>query len=247
MPTRVKILTKLWLFYFLCTIVIVGSAFALPFFFPVIALAKIFPSLKPVPDRIMSTGVSFLMRLQPWLKADVDVQVPPTGRVLLVSNHRSHLDVFFLLAHVSGVRVLARSNLFKIPGLGFMMRAYRQIAVERGRLDAWVKAMGVVGDRVRQGERVHIFPEMTRCSQGFQSVQPFAAAPFLVAIQEDAVVVPLVFKNTDGVWPKGEVGLHFRQPIEVKTLAPVRARDFANADQLKSEVWKRIDQALVQV
>ena len=62
----------------------------------------------------------------------------------------------------------------------------------------------------------------------------------------DAVVVPLVFRNTDGVWPKGEVGLHFREPVEVVSLTPMRARDFATAESLKTEVWKRIDQALVQ-
>jgi 1-acyl-sn-glycerol-3-phosphate acyltransferase len=244
MPRRVKILTKLWLFYFLCTIVVIGSVFTLPLYFPLMALGLLVPAVSGWPDRIMSTGVTFLMSVQPWLKARVRLSLPDTKGVLLVSNHRSHLDVFFLLAGVTGVRILARSNLFKIPGLGFMMRASRQIGVERGRIDAWVQAMKAVAERLRAGETVHIFPEMTRCPQGFQSVQPFTAGPFLVAIQEDATIVPVVFKNTDGVWPKGEVGLHFRRPVEVTSLEPLRARDFANADALKAEVWRRIEEAL---
>jgi 1-acyl-sn-glycerol-3-phosphate acyltransferase len=246
MPKRVKILTKIWFGYFLVTITVIGCAFSFLAFFPLVALSNFIPVIGGWPDAVFAFGVGILMRVQPWLKARVRLNVPEGGRVLLVSNHRSHLDVFFLLAWVPGVRILARSTLFRIPGLGLMMRATHQIGVERGRLDAWVGAMKAVAERLRQGEKVHIFPEMTRCPQGFQSVQQFAAAPFLVAIQEDATVVPLVFKNTDGVWPKGEVGLHFRKPVEVMSLPPLRARDFASADSLKSEVWKRIDQALVQ-
>jgi 1-acyl-sn-glycerol-3-phosphate acyltransferase len=246
MPKRVKILTKLWFGYFLVTITVLGCSLSFLAFFPLIALSNFIPAVGSWPDAVMAFGVGILMRVQPWLKARVRLNVPQEGRVLFVSNHRSHLDVFFLLAGIPGIRILARSTLFRIPGLGLMMRATRQIGVERGRIDAWVAAMKKVGERLRQGERVHIFPEMTRCPQGFQSVQQFTAAPFLVAIQEDAVVVPLVFRNTDGVWPKGEVGLHFREPVEVVSLPPMRARDFATAESLKTEVWKRIDQALVQ-
>lgn len=246
MPRRVKILTKLWFGYFLVTITVLGLSLSFLAFFPLIALSNFLPAVAAWPDAVMAFGVGVLMRVQPWLKARVRLNVPEQGRVLFVSNHRSHLDVFFLLGWIPGIRILARSTLFRIPGLGLMMRATRQIGVERGRLDAWVKAMNSIGERLRQGERVHIFPEMTRCSRGFTSVQQFAAGPFLVAIQEDATIVPLVFKNTDGVWPKGEVGLHFREPVEVISLPPLRARDFASAEKLKTEVWKQIDQALVQ-
>ena len=248
MPKRVKILTKLWLIYFLVTIAGLGIFVVLVPFFPSLALARCSRRFAHWPDRALQMGVILLFHVQPWLRSTVDLKVPKKTAsdrgILFVSNHRSHLDVFFLLAGIAGIRVLARSNLFRIPFLGLMMRATRQIRVERGRLDAWVRAMREVAERLRKGERVHIFPEMTRCSQGFNSVQPFAAAPFLVAIQEDVSVVPIVFKNTDGVWPKGHLGLFFRKPIEVKSLQPIRARDFATAELLKSEVWKRIDYEL---
>lgn len=246
MGVGVKILAKLWLLFFLITIAVIGFAFAVPFFFPCMALSKVFPALKRGPDRILYVGIYFLMWVQPWFKADLDIELPKNhkGGVLLVSNHRSHLDVFILLSRIQGIRILARSNLFKIPFLGLMMRATRQISVERGRFDAWVKAMDTVKARLAAGERVHIFPEMTRCSPGFGGVQTFTAGPFLAALQEDAVVLPLVFKNTDGVWPKGKAGLNFRRRVKVQTLQPLKARDFASADLLKSAVHSQIAQAL---
>jgi 1-acyl-sn-glycerol-3-phosphate acyltransferase len=248
MRVGVKILgSNFWFLFFLITIALIGFAFNAALFFPVLALSKVFPALKPVPDRIIYIGIYFLMMVQPWFNSEIEIELPKNhkGGVLLVSNHRSHLDVFILLSRIQGIRVLAKSTLFKIPFLALMMRSTRQIGVERGRFDAWVKAMDTVKERLRAGERVHVFPEMTRCAPGFRGVQPFTAGPFLAALQEDAVILPLVFKNTDGVWPKGQVGLNFRQPVQVRTLAPIRARDFASADLLKTEVHRQIEQALL--
>jgi 1-acyl-sn-glycerol-3-phosphate acyltransferase len=249
MPQRVKILPKLWLVYFLFTIALVGFFFAGVFYFPVLALSYVIPALRGVHEKILRFGVTVLMRLQPWFTARVQVDVPgdregDSKGVLFVSNHRSHLDVFLLLSRITGIRVLARSSLFRIPILGLMMRSSRQIRVERGRLDAWVQAMNEVGKRLRQGERVHVFPEMTRCPRGLQGVQPFTAGPFHVAIKENVQVVPVVFKNTDGVWPKGQTGLNSGQPVEVKSLMPLRARDFASADALRLEVVRRLEAEL---
>ncbi|NJL24873.1 MAG: 1-acyl-sn-glycerol-3-phosphate acyltransferase [Calothrix sp. SM1_5_4] len=186
------------------------------------------------------------MRVQPWLRAEVDLAVPREGGrgVLVVSNHRSHLDAFILLSRIPGVRILAKSALFRIPFLALMMRSTRQIRVERGRLDAWGLAMTEVGRRLNAGEVVHVFPELTRCEPGFSGTRPFVAGPFLAAIQNDALVVPVVFKGTDRAWPKGVFGVGYAEPVVAKSLPPLRARDFANAEALKRDVQRRIEQAL---
>ncbi len=246
MKPGVKILTKLWLIFFLISIAGIGGI-CLMFYFPVYWLTKPFSRWNGAHDRVLRIGVGVLMRAQPWFAGEVQIELPETqGRgILLISNHRSHLDVFILLSRISGIRILAKKSLFKIPFLSLMMRTSRQIGVERGRLDAWVLAMVEVRQRLRQGERVHVFPEMTRCAPGFKGLQPFTAGPFLAALQEDAVVIPLVFKDTDCVWPKGQHGINFRRPVQVRTLSPVRARDFASVDLLRGEVQKQIEQALL--
>lgn len=247
MLKRVKILAMLWLFYFIASIGLIGIFAVGMVYFPVLWLTRLFPRLKGLEDRCLRGGVQVLMRAQPWYKSTLIVDLPQPEKergLLVVSNHRSHLDVFILLTKIPGVRVLAKSSLFKIPFLGAMMRSTRQIGVERGRLDAWTRAMEQVRLRLKAGETVHIFPEMTRCPAGFPSVQPFVAAPFFVAMQEDVTILPLVFKNTDRAWPKDGAGIYFREPVEVRTLAPVRARDFANAESLRTEVHRRIEEAL---
>jgi hypothetical protein len=61
--------------------------------------------------------------------------------------------------------------------------------------------------------------------------------------------VPMVFKNTDRVWPKGQMKLRARgfRPslsVKVKTLATVKASDFSSIAELKEEVQKRISDQL---
>jgi 1-acyl-sn-glycerol-3-phosphate acyltransferase len=245
MPKRVKILAKLWLIYFVMSIGFIGIFFSALFYFPVLALAKVFPRLERVRERFFTQGVRFLMWIQPWYKAEVALDVPhENGGVLIVSNHRSHLDVFMLLSRVPGIRIMAKSTLFRIPFLSIYMRTSQQIRVERNNLNDWVRAMDEVGRRLSLGEKVHVFPELTRCEPGFKGLRPFAAGPFQAAIKQDALVLPVVFQNTDGVWPKGDPGLSFREPVSVRSLEPVRARDFSNAFLLRDEVTKRMKQAL---
>jgi len=235
---------KLWLIYFVGSIGFIGFFFSGLFYFPLLLAARLFPQLEAVRERLLERGVRFLMWAQPWYNASVNIDVPQeSGGVLIVSNHRSHLDVFVLLSRVPGIRILAKSSLFRIPFLSLYMRTSHQIGVERNNLNDWVQAMDEVGRRLQKGERVHVFPELTRCEPGFQGLKPFAAGPFQAALKQGATILPVIFENTDGVWPKGDPGINFGAPIAVRSLKPLRARDFSNAFQLRDEVTKRMEEA----
>jgi 1-acyl-sn-glycerol-3-phosphate acyltransferase len=187
------------------------------------------------------------MRIQPWFAGTIAVSnrdLPAFGGCLTVSNHRSHLDAFILLSHIQGVRILSRKSLFRIPFLGWMMRAMRQIPVESGNVESFVSAMDRVREWIEQGERVHVFPEMTRCPPGMRGTQEFIAAPFHAAIKAHAAVFPIVFLGTDDVWPKGSFSLSFRRKVEARLLDPILPGQFTSAAELRSEARRRIDEAL---
>ncbi len=86
--------------------------------------------------------------------------VPGSGPLLVVSNHDSQMDPVVLalgMRNVRSLRFLARSDLWKMAGLGPVLNGLRQIPVQRGAGDA--AAMQVAIDALRAEEAIAIFPE----------------------------------------------------------------------------------------
>lgn len=163
---------------------------------------------------------------------------------LTMSNHRSTLDTFILLSHIPGLRLIAKESLFKVPCLSFVMKAMGQIKVKKQDMDSYFKAMEQAGIALKQGASVHIFPEMTRCSEGFVGTQRFHLAPFRMAMELKTKIIPLVFFNTDKAWPRGFFKMNRKVVVKVKALDAVLATDFADSASLLQEVERRINMAL---
>jgi 1-acyl-sn-glycerol-3-phosphate acyltransferase len=86
--------------------------------------------------------------------------VPARGPLLVVPNHDSQWDPVVVALALRGrreLRFLARGNLFRIPGLGPVLRAAGQIPIERGVGDA--AALRAAVEALSDGAAVCIFPE----------------------------------------------------------------------------------------
>ena len=248
MEIGVKIIEGARLAYFIATVGTMGFFFAYVLATPLYLLSYFFSPARNVADRVMRQGVRSLFAVQPWFKAEIDLQLPnakPGQGRLLVSNHRSHLDAFILLSQVAGVRIFAKRALFRVPFLGWMMHMMHQIPVERASVEGFWKAIDIVRKQLRNGETVHVFPEMTRCSQDHVGTLDFSAAPFLAAIQEKAIVVPIAFTGTDSAWPKGRTGIRANASIQARVLTPLDPKNFSSADEMKREARRLIEGALV--
>lgn len=234
------------LIYFLLSIALVGAVLAYGLVVPLYILGYLLPPAKKLADRVMVKGIQLLMTLQPWLSADIQLNLPQGGRgCLLVSNHRSHLDAFILLSRVQGIRILAKSSLFRIPFLGLLMRLSKQIPTKRGDLKSFQTAMDEVRTKLDSGEVVHVFAEMTRCETGFRGLKDFSVAPFKVALEGNFPIIPIVFQGTDEVWPKSALSLQLRRPVRVTALDPLAPREFHSSFDLMSETRHRIEQVLL--
>jgi 1-acyl-sn-glycerol-3-phosphate acyltransferase len=86
--------------------------------------------------------------------------VPEQGAVLVVANHDSQFDpvmVGVALRKRRPLQFLAHAGLFRIRGLGPVLRAMNQIPIERGAGDAG--ALQSATDALAKGQAVCIFPE----------------------------------------------------------------------------------------
>jgi 1-acyl-sn-glycerol-3-phosphate acyltransferase len=88
-------------------------------------------------------------------------RVPRVGRVLLASNHRTNLDPPLVGCGVDReFSFFAKAELFEVPLLGRLIRAYNAFPVKRGQADRRSVATAVA--RVRDGAGLILFPEGTR-------------------------------------------------------------------------------------
>ncbi len=114
-------------------------------------------------------------------------RVPLSGPVILASNHASFLDPPLLGSGVHrGINYLARDTLFRYPGIGWLLRKWNSVPVDR-------EGGGAVGlrailDRLLAGGAIVLFPEGTRTRDG--KLSPARSGIGLTVIKSTAVVVP---------------------------------------------------------
>ena len=115
-------------------------------------------------------------------------RVPLQGPVILASNHASFLDPPLVGAGIKrGINYLARDTLFRYPGIGWLLRKWNSVPVDReGGGAAGLKA---ILDRLLAGGAIILFPEGTRSRDG--KLQPARSGIGLTVIKSDAVVVPV--------------------------------------------------------
>lgn len=146
---------------------------------------------------------------QDW---DDAASLPPSGGVIVVSNHISNFDppclAHYLVWHGRWPRALGKSDLWRVPIVGALARATGQIPVERGTEranDALVHARAAL----EAGECVVIYPEgtITADPDGWpMTARPGAAR---LALSTGCPVIPvgqwgaqLVMPGKKPVWPR---------------------------------------------
>jgi putative phosphoserine phosphatase/1-acylglycerol-3-phosphate O-acyltransferase len=132
--------------------------------------------------------------------------LPPSGPVLLASNHRSYFDVAALgiVAARLGrpVRFLAKQEVFEAPLVGCLARSLGGIPVDRGSGSAG--PMRRAAAALRAGEVVIVLPQGTipRGEAFFEPELVGKTGTARLAAETGAPVVPVGLWGTDRVWPR---------------------------------------------
>jgi 1-acyl-sn-glycerol-3-phosphate acyltransferase len=119
--------------------------------------------------------------------------VPPTGPVLLVSNHLHNFDMIVLGAAVPRpIFYMAKRELFTHPAFGWLIRTLGAFPVHRQAIDR--AALRHVGLLLDEGLVVGILPEGTRSlSRSLTAGNPGVA---LIALQHNAPILPVAITGT---------------------------------------------------
>jgi 1-acyl-sn-glycerol-3-phosphate acyltransferase len=115
-------------------------------------------------------------------------RVPPSGPVILASNHASFLDPPLIGAALTrDLNYLARESLFRYPGGGWILRQVNCVPVDRD--GGGARGLKAILDRLRRGGGIILFPEGTRTRDG--RLQPARSGIGLAVIKSSAPVVPV--------------------------------------------------------
>jgi 1-acyl-sn-glycerol-3-phosphate acyltransferase len=170
--------------------------------------------------------------------------VPPTGPVLLVANHQSHLDpVLVGIACPRQLKYLARQGLFFWP-FSLWIRSLGAVAIDRER-----GSIGGIKTTLRllsQEHAVVVFPEGSRTPDG--RLHPLLPGFCLLARRSGATIVPVALDGAFNSMPRGSL-FPVPEPIGLVFGPAIRKEEFDgwSDSRLIEVVTKRIAAGLEQL
>jgi 1-acyl-sn-glycerol-3-phosphate acyltransferase len=164
------------------------------------------------------------------------------GPMVMMSNHQSHYDIPVLYRTFPGsVRMVAKSELHRIPLFGRALRAAEFIEVDRSDKERARASISVAKERLASGVDVWIAPEGTRSVTG--KLGPFKKGGFVLARDMTAKILPITIEGTRHVLPPHTAKVRTGVKVTVTYHPLVDPRDFGK-EELVVEVRARIASAL---
>ena len=126
---------------------------------------------------------------------------PDNGPYVIMHNHSSFLDIFFLPFVIKGkyTGIIAAKN-FKIPIIGLMMRSMKGIPIHRKNMIHSRKSIEIAQERIKEGYHIAIFPEGTRTITG--KLSQFKKGGFHMAVNAKVKILPVIVKGLYDIKPK---------------------------------------------
>jgi 1-acyl-sn-glycerol-3-phosphate acyltransferase len=122
---------------------------------------------------------------------------------IFMSNHVSAADIIILYTALPfAVSYLAKKELFKIPLMGWAMRAVGHIPVNRTNPREALKSIDKAINVLKEGRlSTIVFPEGTRSETG--ELKSFKLGVFSLAIASGTEIVPVAIQGSRELLPKG--------------------------------------------
>ncbi len=160
----------------------------------------------------------------PLHKWRIQTAVKRVQSSVIVCNHISYIDPILLISLFGCHTTIVKDRLFKIPIFGWMLKQSGYLpSASDGRLaELMIERMATLGDDLKAGANLIVFPEGTRSRTG--SIGTFNTGAFKIAKICRAPVAVLFIRNTDRLFTPGKFLFDTRRAntITVELLAQLR-------------------------
>ncbi len=162
---------------------------------------------------------------------------PSTGGFVVAPGaHRSIFDTAVVaVSSRRMLRFMGAESYFKIPVLGWFLRAAGGFPVERAATDR--EALRVAEAVLRSGEPLVVFPEATRYRG--PALQPLKDGAAFMAARADVPIVPIGIGGAERAWPKGA---RFPKPTRMAIVVgqPIRPTPRTEGERVKRGEIRRL-------
>ena len=163
---------------------------------------------------------------------------------IFVANHQSFFDIFALSGYLPvQIRWVAKAGLFKIPFVGWSMKAAGYISVDRSNKRKAYQSFVATVEKIKQGNSVVIFPEGTRSEDG--TIGPFKKGSNLLAVRAKAPMVPVTIIGTGTIIKKNSLVIK-PGPVRIIISPPVFASAATSKDDKAEDILDDIRQTICQ-
>jgi 1-acyl-sn-glycerol-3-phosphate acyltransferase len=185
----------------------------------------------PICDARLDSWSAALVR---YPKIQIDVSglehAPGDEAFVVMSNHRSHYDipVLFQALRPRRLRMVAKSELFRVPIWAGAMRAAGFVEVNRSNRISAVRSLERAREAIRAGTSIWIAPEGTRGTGA--ELGTFKKGGFHLAVGAEARILPIAVLGTERVLPARGTHVTDGQRVTVKVQPPINPRDYPERD-----------------
>jgi len=143
---------------------------------------------------------------------------------VVVSNHQSQLDILVAFRLFFHFKWVAKTEVFRLPFIGWNMVLNRYIKLKRGNRESIEKMMAACEKAISSGSSVYFFPEGTRSRTG--ELRPFKTGAFILAHRMKVPILAIVINGTKNALPKHSLNFHGSHDIRISVLGEIPYDEF---------------------
>jgi 1-acyl-sn-glycerol-3-phosphate acyltransferase len=125
--------------------------------------------------------------------------IPWNRPVIMVSNHRSQVDILSLSKIRRPFKWTSKSENFRMPFVGMVLTLTRSIPVNRESLRSGSMFIARALAEMKMGSSILLFPEGTRSKT--ENMRIFKEGAFLLAKKTGSPVIPIVHTGSENAYP----------------------------------------------
>ncbi len=167
----------------------------------------------------------------------------PSKEAILVSNHTSYYDAFFLISVCPyPFRIVVREEDFHWPLVGRIYKKLGFIPIKRTNEQTFVQSYAHLQKAAEDPELIHIFPEGTFLET--PSLLPFRLGAFQIAAEKKLPIVPIALKGSRMIIKRRTQSLSWGA-VDIEVLSPLLPQEnsLQEAARLRDEARRLIAEA----